>query len=342
MRMTTRRRKHEGRDGKATGANLCAPGIFRDERGVLPSASHRYLIALGLGALLAGPGCIDLIGAAEGGKYVERETRHFTTSATPDLNLETFDGSIEVRAWDKPEIEVTIERRAVSKEAADSIEVQAGQSGNEVTVAARVPKAHGFGLHFNARTAKLIVLAPLTSNLTARSGDGSITVERISGRVDLRSGDGSIRGHDLGGAVKARTGDGSIKLDGVRGSLDADTGDGNVAVNGVLTAVRARTGDGSVTIHANAGSTPSTDWDIATGDGAITLRLPGSFNAELDAHTNDGGIHMRDITLTSVSGELRRNSVRGQLGSGGRLVRLRTGDGSITLSRSLDAERETY
>jgi hypothetical protein len=339
MRMTTLRRKNKGHDGKATTSpNLCAPGVLC----MLPSAPHRYLIAIGLAALLAGPGCIDLIGAAEGGKYVERETRHFPTSATPDLNFETFDGSIEVRAWDKAEVEVTIERRAVSKEAADSIEVQAGQSGNAVTVAARVRKVPGFGLHFNARSAKLIVLAPLTSNLTARSGDGAITVERISGRADLRTGDGGIRGRDLGGDIKARSGDGSIRLDGVHGSLDVDTGDGSVAVSGVLTAVRARTGDGAVTIRAETGSAPAADWDIATGDGAITLRLPGGFNAELDAHTNDGGIHMRDLTLTNVSGELRRNSVRGQLGSGGRLVKLRTGDGSITLSRSVPAERETY
>jgi hypothetical protein len=115
-----------------------------------------------------------------------------------------------------------------------------------------------------------------------------------------------------------------------------------VVVSGVFTAVRARTGDGSVTIRADAGSAPTADWDIATGDGAITLRLPGAFNAELDAHTNDGAVHMRDITLTTVTGELRRNSVRGRLGSGGRLVRLRTGDGSITIGRSVGAERETY
>jgi DUF4097 and DUF4098 domain-containing protein YvlB len=299
----------------------------------------RTMVPIALAAVLAGPGCIDLVGADEG-KYVERETRHFTTSAIPEINLATFDGAIEVRSWDKPEVEVTIEKRAITKEAAATIEIHAMQSGNQVTVDAKVPKTSGFGIHFNdSRSAKLIVSAPATSNLRASSGDGSITVERISGRLDLRSGDGSIRGRDLGGDVKAHTGDGSIRLDGMSGALDVDTGDGRVVVSGKLSTVRARSGDGGVTIHADSGSAPGGDWDIATGDGPITLEVPETFDAELDARTSDGGIRMNDITLSNVSGAIGKNSVRGQLGSGGRLVRLRTGDGSITLSRIAAAGR---
>jgi DUF4097 and DUF4098 domain-containing protein YvlB len=302
----------------------------------------RMTAPIALAALLATAGCIDLVGA-DGGKYVERETKHFTTSGTPDLNLGTFDGAIEIRAWDKPDVEVVIEKRAVNQEAAATIDIRSDQSGNQVTVEASVPKSGGFGVHFNySRSARLIVSAPASSNLIAKSGDGSITVERIAGRLELRSGDGSIRGHDLGGDVKAHTGDGSIRLDGVNGSLDVDTGDGTVVVSGKLTTVRARTGDGGVTVRAAAGSSPATDWEITTGDGSITLELPDGFDAELDAHTGDGSIHMKDVALSNVSGKIGRNNVRGQLGSGGRLVRLRTGDGSITLNRILAAERGTF
>jgi DUF4097 and DUF4098 domain-containing protein YvlB len=301
----------------------------------------RTTITIALTALLVGPGCVDLVGAGE--KFVERETRHFSTSSAPDLTLETFDGSIEVHTWDKPEVEVVIEKRAVSREAAGTIDVESSQEGNHVRVAARVPKMSGFGIHFNySRSAKLIVSAPSMSNLVATSGDGGINVERISGRLDLRSGDGSIRGHDLGGDIKAHTGDGSIQLEGIKGALDVDTGDGHVVVTGTLTAVRARTGDGAVTIRAEPGSAPASDWEITTGDGAIRLELPDAFDAELDAHTSDGGVHMNGITLSNVSGEIGRNRVRGQLGAGGRLVRLRTGDGSITLRRTLAAERTEF
>jgi len=283
--------------------------------------------------LLVGAGCINLDGA-DFNKYVEREEKRFSTSGTPDVVLSTFDGAIEIRAWDKPEVEVIIEKRATSKEAAATIEIHADQKGNQVTVDVKTQKTSGFGIHFNySRSAKLIVSVPATANIAARSGDGSIDVDRISGRLELRTGDGSIRGRNLAGDVRAHTGDGPIKLEGVNGALDVDTGDGSVTASGKMTSVRARSGDGNVTIHADAGSAPESDWDIVTGDGSVTLELPDGFNGELDAHTGDGGIRMNDITLSNVSGKISRNNVRGRLGSGGPNVRVRTGDGSITLRR---------
>jgi len=295
------------------------------------------LVAASVMVLLAGTACIDLV-SADLNKYVEREEKRFATSGTPDVSLSTFDGSIEIRPWDKSEVEVIVEKRAVDKDAAATIEVHARQDGNRVTVDVKTQKTSGFGFHFNHRSAKLIVSAPASSNISAASGDGSIDVARISGHLELRSGDGSIQGRELNGDVRAHTGDGSIRLDGVNGTLDVDTGDGSVAASGKLTSVRARTGDGSVTVRAGAGSAAETDWTITTGDGSVTLELPDGFNGELDAHTGDGRIHMNDITLSNVTGEIGRNTVRGRLGSGGRSVRLRTGDGSITLRKALGAE----
>ncbi len=97
--------------------------------------------------------------------------------------------------------------------------------------------------------------------------------------------------------------------------------------------MHARSGDGGVTIHAASGSAPAGDWDITTGDGSVTLELPDGFGGELDAHTGDGTIHMQDITVSNVTGKIAKNTVRGTLGSGGRAVRVRTGDGTITLRR---------
>jgi Putative adhesin len=276
--------------------------------------------AVMLGALTAASGCVAISGS-DVGRYVERENRRFSTTGKPDVELSTFDGSIEIRSWDRPEVEVIVEKRGPSRSSIADIEVNASQSGNHITVETRWASRTG-GFHLGwSRSARLIVSVPASSDLLAKSGDGSIDVEHVDGRIELRSGDGSIRGHDIGG------------------NLNVQTGDGSITVDGSFAGLRAHSGDGSVRVHAAAGVDASGDWEISTGDGSVTLELPDGFNADLDAHTGDGGIHVHEITLSSVTGEITRNSIRGRLGSGGRLLRVRTGDGSITLRRSQQPER---
>jgi putative adhesin len=276
----------------------------------------RGLALLVVPLALVASGCIDIV-SADLGKYVERDEKHFSVSGTPEVVLTTFDGSIEVRPWDKPEVQVVIEKRGRDKADVAELDVESQQNGDHVEVSVKEPRTHGFRVHFGGRSAKLIVSVPARADLQARSGDGSIDVERIDGHVQLRSGDGSIRAHDMAG------------------DLDVHTGDGSINVGGKLTGpFRARSGDGAIAVHAASGSTAGADWDIVTGDGSVTLELPDGFGAELDAHTGDGRIHMQDMTLSNVSGEIGRSSLRGRIGSGGRNLRVRTGDGSITLKRS--------
>jgi DUF4097 and DUF4098 domain-containing protein YvlB len=208
-----------------------------------------------------------------------------------------------------------VEKRGRNQRDVDAIEIHTEHDGDRVVVEVTAPPlARGF--QFRGRSAKLIVSVPATSDVAARSGDGSIDLEALKGRMQLQSGDGSIHARQVSGEV------------------DVHTGDGSVTLSGALTGVRARSGDGTVNIHADAGSAPVADWEITTGDGSVTLAIPDGFGAELDAHTGDGGIHLLDLTLSNVTGTVGRNSLRGRLGSGGHNVRVRTGDGSITIKRS--------
>lgn len=267
---------------------------------------------LAFAALLASSGCV--LDATVEYKIVEQEHKRFTVAGRPEVTVSTFDGSIEVRPWDQDAVDVTIEKRGPTRESLDDLVVSATQSGNRVVVEVKSRRRGGwhFGMSPNAR---LTVAVPAATDLQARSGDGSIDVERVNGRVDLSSGDGSIRARQLNGDVSVHTGDGSVALD------------------GRFAALTARSGDGSVRIRAESGSSPSADWVVTTGDGSITLEIPEGFNGQLDAHTGDGRVHVEDLTVSNVSGEIRGNSLRGSLGSGGKLVKLRTGDGSITLRR---------
>jgi hypothetical protein len=75
------------------------------------------------------------------------------------------------------------------------------------------------------------------------------------------------------------------------------------------------------------------------------LQLPGLFNAEIDAETSDGTVRS-DHPLLSDEDRLerrrgedgderreRRRILRAKMGDGGKILKVRTGDGTIRIER---------
>jgi len=288
--------------------------------------------ALLLGVAAASASCVlSLDGDAV--QETARVEKRFTVTGTPDLSLVTFDGAIEVRAWDRSEVVVEIERRGVDKAELESIEIKTDQSGDRISIEARKPPGRRAVIRLGpSPSAKLVASVPQNCNVLARSGDGSITIERVRGKLELDTGDGSVRGSDLAGQLRAHTGDGSMKFESISGPVDIDTGDGGVSLSGKLPVVRLRTGDGSVLVRAEDGSVMSDDWEVRTGDGGVTIELPDLFSADLDASSGGGSVRLQDLSLT-VDGEQSKRQVRGKIGPGGRLLKVRTGDGTVTIKR---------
>lgn len=280
-----------------------------------------------LAVALLTSGCV---GGLHADQLLVHEEKRFTVSGTPDITLVTFDGRIEIRAWDRNEVVIEIEKRGWSQEGMDDIKIVSEQTGDKVRVEARRPGRDDRHVLFHGgRSAKLIASVPRASNLMVSSGDGSIVVERVTGRIELRTSDGSVLARELSGDVRIHTGDGSIRAEDVVGRVDIDTSDGSVTVDGKLAGVKVRTGDGSVTLRAYASSVMDDDWSIRTADGTIVVDLPASFNAELDAHTGDGSVRINGVSAGEDEDD--RRTVKSRLGAGGRTLMLRTGDGSIRL-----------
>jgi putative adhesin len=269
--------------------------------------------------------------------HIAREEKRFTVSGTPELRLTTFDGAIEIRAGEGGEVVVEIEKRGPTKETVERLQVDAKQDANRIDVEVKRSSEESvfFGIgHHMSPTAKLIVTMPKQGNVTARSGDGAIRIDGVRGRLDLRTSDGSIRAREIGGEMLLETHDGSVVLDGVVGDLDLTTGDGSVSVSGKPGALKLKTGDGSITLRAETGTTMKDDWSVSTGDGGVTLYLPSDFSAEVDAHTGDGSIRSELDVSASDGGDNEGRTLRGRVGSGGKVLKIRTSDGSIRLKVS--------
>jgi DUF4097 and DUF4098 domain-containing protein YvlB len=278
-----------------------------------------------------------------------RETKTFAVKGLPNVVLDTFDGAIEIHSWEKPEVEVEIEKRAMEQALIDEIKVQADQQGDVVTIKVTGPRRTEFrgvtiGMHISP-TARLRVVVPRSSNIQATSGDGSIRAEAVEGKILLTTQDGSVTAARIGGDIQIRSGDGSIRLDNVTGKLDLETEDGSIGLEAQPSVLKARTGDGSIRAMIAPDSTMTDNWDLATSDGSVMLQLPGLFNAEIDAETSDGTVRSEHPLLADgdrVEGRRgedgderreRRRILRAKMGDGGKILKVRTGDGTIRIER---------
>lgn len=264
------------------------------------------------------------------------DQKRIALTGTPNVTVRTFDGSVELRAWDRNEILVDIEKRAATIEEAKDLVVETSEEGGNVTIDAKKPRRSDDWIHFTGWTSpsvRLTITLPREVTVDARTGDGTIEVRNVRGHIELRTGDGSIRLDEVGGDIQVSTGDGSVTARDVQGTVAVTTGDGSVEMSGRFEGLRAHTGDGSMSIDALPGSTMKSEWRITSGDGGVMLRLPDKFDADIEAHTGDGAISVTGIDVLTPQGrtEEDRHNVRGRLGKGGEMLSVRTGDGSINL-----------
>ena len=284
-------------------------------------------------AALALAACDISIGASE---YSVREEKTFAVSGATQLALSTFDGSIEVRGWDRDEVVVEVEKVGSDQATVDRIQVKATQDGSSITVDVQKPSPLETTGMRRTPSANLVVSVPLKTTVVARSGDGAISIRRVTGRLDLDTDDGSIRIEEIAGMLSARTGDGDVIGRKIDGQADIHTDDGVVSLDGVLTALKVETRDGAVEVTARPGSRTDGEWEVTTGDGDLRIEVPEGFGAEVDARTGDGRVRVDTITDRPEAKEHDRedrDSVTGRLGGGGKPLRLRTSSGSITVKR---------
>jgi DUF4097 and DUF4098 domain-containing protein YvlB len=238
-------------------------------------------------------------------------TKTFTLTGKPDLRVETSDANIRVDTWDQPTIEV----RVISsryKIGEGGLRVEERQNGDSVEISVRYPHRN-FAFDMGNHRVDINIHMPREGRVNLHTGDGKIEIGNFKGEMDLRSGDGSQA------------------IDSVDGRLRATTGDGHIRASGRFDELDVKTGDGTVDVRAGQGSSLAGNWRLETGDGNVTLEVPGSLAADVDLHTGDGHI---DVEMpVTTEGKIRENDIHGKINGGGNLMTIHTGDGSIHLRK---------
>jgi DUF4097 and DUF4098 domain-containing protein YvlB len=189
----------------------------------------------------------------------------------------------------------------------ERVQIKVEESSSGVTICAIYPNQEGTSCH-SRETRK-----------NRRNNDNNNNVE-----VDF------VVRVPAGVRFVGRTVNGSVEATGLTADANVSTvnGDASVSTRGWAEATTVN-GDVDATVGR-------ADWsgsaEFQTVNGTVTVTLPGSVNAEVQARTVNGDIET-DFPLT-VTGRFGPRRLNGTIGSGGRTLSLETVNGQIRIRRA--------
>jgi len=253
------------------------------------------------------------------------------------LGIRHYNGPIEVRESTSDRVEFRAERRS-RRSSEMSFEVENNNDGVTLCGVWRGRSACDSGRRGGSDwddgppSSRLTVMLPKGVRLRASTGNGDVTVEKAGNDVDIASGNGDVRISLTAGQVNVTTGNGELEISGATGPVRATTGNGRVYVTTSSGPVTARTGNGEIDVNMKTLSSTS-DMQFVTGNGSVTVALPGTFSGEIDANTGNGDF--RSDFEIRIIGRLNPHHVRGTIGSGGtQTIRMSSGSGRLELRKS--------
>lgn len=290
---------------------------FQDEKkdgfGVAPGKISELLRSL-----MAG---IPWSESAEG-----QELRIFSVPSDRTVRIHNPSGRTIVIGEDRDDIEVKAckEARAESRRAAEALVANMGVRGEEIGGALEIDieiprKWNRYG------RVNLKLLVPRETQIGVSSSYGKVCVQGIRANVRARSSNGSVAIENVVGDIHVSTANAKVRCSCTCGRLVARSSNGAVDLREHSGPVDASTSNGS--IHASLESVEGVI--LATSNGRISLDLPEAVDAELDVRVDNGIIRNDRALEDTTAGSTGR--IRGRLGRGGCLIKLRTSNGIVSI-----------
>jgi DUF4097 and DUF4098 domain-containing protein YvlB len=253
------------------------------------------------------------VGSLSAAEIEEVFDRTLNVRAGTEFEIENVNGSITVTGWDQPRVRIHAVKKVESsdasaaREAMKQLRIEVRQTNDEISVDTIYPKRgeNGnfldmfFGSNVSAQV-KYEINVPRNMDASVDTVNGSISLTDVAGEIELDTTNGKIT------VVRSS------------GSVDASTTNGGISVELVSVA-------------------PGKSMRFETTNGRITLAVPASLAAEINAATTNGSVRS-DLPLTTT--RFSRTSVKGTLNGGGPEIRLRTTNGGIDI-KTVGAARAT-
>jgi Putative adhesin len=260
-------------------------------------------------AFLAVPAAAVLLAFAPSGAPPQDDFRWSgAVAAGQRLEIKGVNGGIRAEPASGNQVEVTAVKRAGRRGRAQDVRIERVMHGGGVTICAVYPSGRrnrpnrctagdewSTNVEDNDVNVEWVVRVPRGVHFVGKTVNGAVSARSMPADADVSTVNGAVT-VSAAGVVQAST---------VNGDIDATTG------------------------RADAGR----DLEFQTVNGDIVLRVPADFRARVDAELLNGSIRS-DFPLEIRRGRYVGSSAEGEIGRGGRRLKMETVNGDLEIRRA--------
>jgi RNA polymerase sigma factor (sigma-70 family) len=265
-------------------------------------------------------------------KAEEVVNKSFKTGQSPSVQLDLFNGTIEVVADGTGSVDAQLTKKseADTKELAEdglkNIQLDLTQDKDAIQVTAKRIKED---VKNRSEGVNAVVKVPPGAVLHLGTSNGSVKLAGGTGKVVIQTKNGSVHVKDAKGELELSSSNGEIVAVGARGRANVKTSNGPIDLQVEKGVVTAHTSNGNVRF---SGSLIDGNHSFTTNNGGIGLTLPAAARFRFDATTTNG-----TITTDFVEASKKKSgtvNLKGTVGDNPAVdLKLRTTNGSIRIQK---------
>jgi DUF4097 and DUF4098 domain-containing protein YvlB len=263
------------------------------------------------------------------------ETRPAKANGVVDIDV--FNGTVRVVAWNKAEVNVTGH--------VDRAELEVSTSSDRTRVRVSPRRRHGEAdLEIHVPAGSRVEAKGVGTTLEVRDVTGALRLQSVSGDIAVSGSPSDVDAHSVNGevslnvksaTVNARSISGDVHVAGARGRAMLDTVSGAcVLEGGDFTEVEMRAVSGD--IHFTGGIAGQGTFEFKTHSGSIELRVPAATNADVELRSFNGALR---TDLGQGAPKQSSSALDFRIGTGGAKVRGRTFSGDINVESKVDKKK---
>ena len=226
---------------------------------------------------------------AAAAQYRDEFHQTYPVSANVNVTLSNINGSVEITAWDRNEVQLDAVKTADSQEKLKEAEIRVSASESSVYISTHYPEHRN---NNNPASVQYQLHVPRSARLGK--------IDLVNGKLDIDGVKGEVNGSSVNGSVSGRGLTGDVDLSTVNGSVSSELIDMGSARHVKLSSVNGHV-EIAMPKDANAHLTANTVSGNISSDFPLTIHK-GWVGSDLDTTMGSGTTR---VELSNVNGSIK-------------------------------------